>query len=181
MELLTGKQHSSESSVHLPMVPSDHGSNLGVAINFECNLGKWFVGVCSNKYPCSTNTSLLSLVTEDHKKSQGVSLILYPQREAIHSRHTYELSLRLMWNSTFQLIAGRQWICQLSQPWLNCTLHPINVVALTQTKLMDGNTWCRICSLLEKASQESVSKQTYLLWINNTLQLIIGAEGPTST
>jgi hypothetical protein len=52
-----------------------------------------FVLAHGNKYPWSADTSELYLVTRDHKKYLGMSLILYPQMEAIHLIPTFELKL----------------------------------------------------------------------------------------
>jgi hypothetical protein len=56
-------------------------------------LSKYLI-VCTchgNKYPRSADTSELYLVIENHEKSQGKSLISYPQSEVIHLRPTSEL------------------------------------------------------------------------------------------
>ncbi len=91
--------------VHLLTVASFRGSNPGKGVSVFCidprgefsRLVKLFVRCSgrilsvstklfvlanSNKHPPSADTPELYLVTGDHEKSQGMSLILYPQSEA---------------------------------------------------------------------------------------------------
>ena len=60
-------------------------------------------------------TSELYLLNEDYQISWGMSLILYPQREAIHSRPTSELVIQIVGACLCSQMSTEEWILHITE------------------------------------------------------------------
>jgi hypothetical protein len=75
------KQNNPQLGAYWPMVSRNPSLNFGLS-KFETVL---FVLACGNKNPQSADTSVLYLLTVNHEKFPGKSLISYPQRMLGHA------------------------------------------------------------------------------------------------